>query len=215
MSNPRRHLRWLAIRALLIGVDEGSRQFLINNLQVIHKRSRRTVLLAAMAVVCLLGICCTSVRGANNGNGIVYRIGWEESPPFQTKGATGAATGFAVQLVQEAARRRGIRLQWVFSPKSSEASLREGLVDLWPLMTITADRRKVLHITDPYVQHDHYLVVAADSSYSKPQELFPLHSHVPAPADQPTLCAPPSAGGASDPKGVDEGRYRGCMRRPR
>jgi hypothetical protein len=124
MSNPRRHLRWPATRALFGVVYAGSRPSLFNNFQVIHKSLRATVLLAAVTLVCSLEIYRSPAHAANNGDATVYRIGWEESPPFQMKGETGAPTGFAVQLVEEAARRRGIRLQWVWSPKSSEASLR-------------------------------------------------------------------------------------------
>ena len=100
----------------------------------------------------------------------IYRIGWEEVPPFQVKGGDGAPTGFAVDLVSEAARRRGIRLEWVWSP-GSEASLRSGAVDLWPLITITPERRKVIHISDPYLKHQHYLFVRANSSYLQVRDL--------------------------------------------
>jgi hypothetical protein len=39
-----------------------------------------------------------------------YRIGWLESPPFSVRGADGAPTGIAIDLVNQAARRRGIAL---------------------------------------------------------------------------------------------------------
>src|SRR5262249_26965033 len=61
----------------------------------------------------------------------VYRIGWEEVYPFQVNGEIGQPTGFAVEVVREAARRRGIQLEWV-KIRGSEASLRSGAVDLWP-----------------------------------------------------------------------------------
>lgn len=100
----------------------------------------------------------------------VYRIGWESNPPFQLRGADGGPTGLAVELVREAARRRGIRLEWVLL-EGSEASLRNRIVDLWPLMTITPERLKVIHITDPYLELDLCLLVRADSQYKKVQDL--------------------------------------------
>ena len=100
-----------------------------------------------------------------------YRIGWENDPPFEEAGGNGIPTGFAVELVREAARRRGIRLEWVRSPASSEAALRSGAVDLWPLMTITPERRNVVHISDPYLQHEHYLFVRANTGYWQLQDL--------------------------------------------
>ncbi len=68
----------------------------------------------------------------------VYRIGWEDDPPYEQKADDGDPTGLAVELVREAAARRGIRLEWVWQPGNSENALRKNLVDLWPLMTITA-----------------------------------------------------------------------------
>jgi ABC-type amino acid transport substrate-binding protein len=51
-----------------------------------------------------------------------YRIGWENAPPEQFRGSDGQPTGAVVELVREAARRRGIALQWVESNESSAAA---------------------------------------------------------------------------------------------
>jgi signal transduction histidine kinase/ABC-type amino acid transport substrate-binding protein/CheY-like chemotaxis protein len=80
-----------------------------------------------------------------------YRIGWENAPPEQFRGVDGQPTGAVVELIREAARRRGINLQWVESNESSEAALRSGKVDLWPLMTITPKRKEYLHFSAPYL----------------------------------------------------------------
>jgi len=40
-----------------------------------------------------------------------YVIGWEDGPPDQVATTSGEPTGFAVELVREAAKRRAIRLQ--------------------------------------------------------------------------------------------------------
>jgi PAS domain S-box-containing protein len=101
----------------------------------------------------------------------VYRIGWESDPPFQQRGADGAPTGLAVELVRKAAERQGIRLEWVWRPANSEVSLRSNRVDLWPLMTITLERRQFVHISDPYLQHEHSFMVRAGSPYLGPQDL--------------------------------------------
>src|SRR5689334_5453341 len=103
---------------------------------MIGKHLRRAGWLTAISTVFSIGIYQASADDARQRRARVYRIGWEESPPFQVRGANGEATGFSVELVAEAARRRRFQLQWIWSPKSSERSLREGLVDLWPLMTI-------------------------------------------------------------------------------
>ncbi len=95
-----------------------------------------------------------------------YRIGWFVSPPFSVRGADGDPTGIAIDLVNQAARRRGIALQWIFWKQSSESALISKSVDLWPLITVTPARLKVLHISEPYLQHEHCLLVRDDAPYS-------------------------------------------------
>jgi ABC-type amino acid transport substrate-binding protein len=101
----------------------------------------------------------------------VYRIGWEDDPPEMWRGSDGQPTGFAIELVAESARRRGIRLQWVQHTESSEAALRSGQVDLWPLMTITPERAKFLHISSPYLESVGCLLVRGQSTFQRPRDL--------------------------------------------
>src|SRR5207247_9596830 len=63
-------------------------------------------------------------------NRAVYRMGWQNVPPFQYKTEDGAPAGLAIDLVRDAARRRRIQLEWVWYPGSSEGALRNGDVDL-------------------------------------------------------------------------------------
>jgi PAS domain S-box-containing protein len=83
----------------------------------------------------------------------------------------GAPTGFCIDLIRRAAARRGIRLEWVFRPAPSEDALRRNLVDLWPVITITAERQRFMHFSDPYLLHDHVLMVRAAAGYRQPQDL--------------------------------------------
>ena len=55
--------------------------------------------------------------------------------------------------------------EWVLQPGNSEEALRNGKVDLWPLLTITPERKRVLHISDPYMQHENCFLVRAGSRY--------------------------------------------------
>jgi PAS domain S-box-containing protein len=101
----------------------------------------------------------------------VYSIGWMVSPPFQTRGDDGQPAGLSVDLVREAARRRGIDLRWVFWQESSELALRKKAVDLWPLITITPERLKAFYISEPYLDSEFSLLVRSDSPYRKVQDL--------------------------------------------
>ncbi|HKW96670.1 MAG TPA: ATP-binding protein [Bryobacteraceae bacterium] len=101
----------------------------------------------------------------------VYRIGFENSPPVHFIDKDGRATGLAVELVREAARRRGIRLQWLVMPESSDAALNGKKVDLWPMMTIRPERKGVVYITEPYAEGEFCLLVRHSSTYRRLEDL--------------------------------------------
>ena len=89
----------------------------------------------------------------------VYRIGYNDNPPFQIRTAGGQPTGFAVEAVAEAARRSGVKLQWVFDPTLDLTALRNKSVDLWPLLSDLPERHAFAHISDPWMVSDNYLMV--------------------------------------------------------
>jgi hypothetical protein len=60
----------------------------------------------------------------------IYRIGFDNQPPQHFVGEDGKPTGLAVELMDEAARHHGIRLQWLLEPESSESALKAKKVDL-------------------------------------------------------------------------------------
>src|SRR5262249_36973852 len=47
----------------------------------------------------------------------------------------------------------------------------KGLVDLWPLITITTERKQFIYFTDPFLQHDHCVLVRGASAYQRVQDL--------------------------------------------
>jgi signal transduction histidine kinase len=57
----------------------------------------------------------------------------------------------AVEVIQEAARRAGVRLTFVELDIPVDDAFRRGLVDLWPAATDTPQRRQWLHLADPYL----------------------------------------------------------------
>ncbi len=101
----------------------------------------------------------------------VYRIGFDNQPPQHYIGEDGKPTGLAVELIGEAARRRGIRLQWLLEPESSEIALKTKKVDLWPMMTIRPERKGIVYITDPYRENAACLIVRGESTYTRLEDL--------------------------------------------
>src|ERR1700678_3772336 len=57
------------------------------------------------------------------------RVGFQNSPPYHFPDANGNPTGPAVDVLKEAARRRGIRLEWRYSTEGPERALASGMVD--------------------------------------------------------------------------------------
>ena len=130
--------------------------------------------LARRVSLILIGLCCAFVLAVllpRTPDRKVYRIGWEDDPPDEVVGPNGTPTGLAVEVVNEAARRRSIQLQWVRRDESSEAALRSGQVDLWPLMTITPARQKVLHFSTPYLESVVCLLVRKRDGHKRVEDL--------------------------------------------
>jgi signal transduction histidine kinase/CheY-like chemotaxis protein len=89
----------------------------------------------------------------------VLRIGFQNSPPYQFSDAARNPSGPAVELLQIAAQRTGIRLQWVFSPAGPEQSLTTGAVELWPLVADLPERRGLIYISKPWARLGYALLV--------------------------------------------------------
>jgi PAS domain S-box-containing protein len=91
-----------------------------------------------------------------------FRIGFESNPPVQIRTEHGFS-GLAVETVNEAAKRAGIKLEWIETGTSSEEAFKKGLVDLWPLMVDFPDRRKYIHFPRPWMHSTDVLLVRSGS----------------------------------------------------
>ncbi len=101
----------------------------------------------------------------------VYRIGYASDAPFHFRGNGGNPAGLAVELVQTAARRRGIRLEWKQVAGSAIDPIRRGDLDFWVLLTIRPERRKLVHLTDPYLLTETCFLVRADGPFQNLEQL--------------------------------------------
>lgn len=80
-----------------------------------------------------------------------YRIGYGSDAPFHFRGPDGKPTGLAVEMVQTAAWRLGIRLEWIQLSGSAIDPIRKGDLDFWVLLTIRPERAKLVHLTEPFL----------------------------------------------------------------
>ncbi|MBL8215924.1 MAG: response regulator [Bryobacterales bacterium] len=93
---------------------------------------------------------------------VVLRAGTNQSPQFNYRDDHGKITGFAVDVLEEAAGRVGYRLEWVFVDGSPDPPLAEGQVDIWPILSYVEERRRLIHLTRPWWKSDGALLTRAD-----------------------------------------------------
>jgi signal transduction histidine kinase/CheY-like chemotaxis protein len=99
----------------------------------------------------------------------VYRIGADNAPPYYFVGADAAIRGLAVDVLNEAARRRGIRLRWV-AASDPRSALENKDVDLWPLVAPTPERLKRWHFTEPWLQNSYTLMSLQSNELATPAD---------------------------------------------
>ena len=86
------------------------------------------------------------------------RIGFKSSPPFEMRTAAGYS-GLSVEVVKEAARRSGIRFEWVEPGTGYDEAIEKHLIDLWPGMADLPERRKKMFLSRPWGIAHHVLVM--------------------------------------------------------
>jgi ABC-type amino acid transport substrate-binding protein len=110
--------------------------------------SARSPKLAA-ALLATLGSSCAIWHAPSDAR--TYRIGFQNSPPRQFVDPQGKPYGSVIDLLQEAARRAHVNLQWVHVPAGPDRAFAAGMVDLWPIVNQLPERRH-LYFTEPYAE---------------------------------------------------------------
>jgi signal transduction histidine kinase/CheY-like chemotaxis protein len=99
-----------------------------------------------------------------------FRMGYESSAPTMLLTPEGKPMGSTYEIVREAARRRGVRLEWVVRP-GAERALASGEVDLWPLFNDMPKRRERFFFSRGWSSVRHWLVVPEGSPITGPQQV--------------------------------------------
>jgi hypothetical protein len=87
-------------------------------------------------------------------------VGFQNSAPHHFPDAQGNSSGPVVEILREAARRKNIRLTWVYSPQGPEKALTSGTVDLWPIMRDLPERRGFLYVSAPWARMTYVLIAS-------------------------------------------------------
>jgi signal transduction histidine kinase/CheY-like chemotaxis protein len=95
---------------------------------------------------------------ADRFRGGTYRIGVDNNPPNYDWSPASGASGFAVDVLNEAARRAGVKLEWVYCPRGSRAAFKERSIDLWPVGYYRPGEYPLLHQTQPWSEDQHVFV---------------------------------------------------------
>ena len=126
-----------------------------------HGRRRgRAKLLAWVGVAALIPVLWLALRPAREDS--TLRIGFQNSPPYHFRDASGNPAGPVVDTIRIAARRAGLRLEWVFAPLGPEEALASGQVDLWPLTADLPERKGLLYVSKPWARLG-YALLAPES----------------------------------------------------
>jgi signal transduction histidine kinase/DNA-binding response OmpR family regulator len=98
-----------------------------------------------------------------------FRVGFQESPPYQAVTKDQKPDGPAIAAFAEACRRQNIAIEWIHCPGDPDPYLRDGKVDLWPLLTDIPARHKYLYISAPWLVHTLLLVTLDSTGISGPE----------------------------------------------
>ncbi len=131
----------------------------------------RWIAAAAGAVALVAAAAAVYSRQPRFDTARVWTIGTDNTRPYHylEAGSLGEAVprGMSAELVQEAARRSGIRLEWrLIHQPGPKRSLAEGKVDLWPLVTVRPQTGSKLHFTAPYLRNS-YVYLGTDPHWSE------------------------------------------------
>lgn len=100
--------------------------------------------------------------------GRVYRVGADHAPPYYTHKADGSIEGLAVDVLNEAAREVGLRLEWVPIDGQPDESLLQRRVDLWPALNEAIAGHERLHFSVPWLQNN-FVSIAVAGARREPQ----------------------------------------------
>jgi diguanylate cyclase (GGDEF)-like protein/PAS domain S-box-containing protein len=114
---------------------------------------------SALIVLCLVSVAAIWLFS----RGPVYprpiRVGINQSSPYAFIARDQTITGPSKEVITEAARRRGIPVEWVVAPEGPDAALASGKVDVWPLVTILPERRGRIFFTSAWLKSRFCLLV--------------------------------------------------------
>ncbi len=110
---------------------------------------QRRFAFVSIAVACLtLGIY---LLWRHNHARVTLRAGIRNHSLDNKLNPGGRVDALSVEVVAAAARRTGMRLEWVECPEGPDRALRSKKIDIWPMTLDLPERKKRFHVTEPWL----------------------------------------------------------------
>ncbi len=100
------------------------------------------------------------VHGEKQAAQRIYRVGIDTLPlpPYSVVYPDGSVGGLFVDVINTAARRAGVRIQWTPVSLNYDQALDRKVIDMWPGTTVTTDRQRRYHPTVPWLEISSFII---------------------------------------------------------
>ena len=86
------------------------------------------------------------------------RIGVDQAAPYQSWREGYGPVGFTVDVLENAARKRGLTLKWINCPEGPTKAIKAGKVDMWPLLGVEVARKLGIYVAKPWLQNEYAIL---------------------------------------------------------
>src|SRR6185312_10956913 len=83
------------------------------------------------------------------------RIGVDQAAPYQSWREGYGPVGFTVDVLEDAAKKRGFILKWINCPEGPVKAIAAGKVDMWPLLGVDTARKMGIYVAQPWLQNEY------------------------------------------------------------
>ncbi len=104
------------------------------------------------AVACLLIVVCAALFWHQEPDltSQTYTIGYRHAPPLMEHHPGAQPSGFAIDVLNEAASLASVRLKWVFVEQGADFAMLEKKVDLWPYLHNKQHLKDKVYFSKPW-----------------------------------------------------------------
>ena len=98
------------------------------------------------------------------------RIGVDQAAPYQSWIEGRGPAGFTVDVLEAAAEKRNIHLQWIFCPEGPLKALKARKVDLWPIQAALPAKENGFYTSEPWLENEYALIWPGNRSGARDEE---------------------------------------------